>query len=367
MSLDAQVIIVGAGPAGSTAATVLAWAGRSVLLLEKRTFPRDKLCGGFLAGRTLGLLEDLHGAAALAPLLHDTRERFAILHEGRPLVERELGGRMAFCQRVELDEFLARQAVAAGAPLRESAEVVDLDTAAGAPRVTLKDGTRLSAEWILAADGAMSRLRRQLAPGEGGVQTALEISVPIERPDPPRLDFGLFPWGYAWDFPKRGCRTVGVCGPPEHTGDQKALLEAYRQRLGLEPAKVSGWPLPDRPIRRLAHGRVLFIGDAGGLCDPISGEGIYYALRSGERAALALLKEGWSTAGSPEPRVARAYTDTFAFAMRQLRFSRAFRPVFYRPGFQRRMLNALVHLPELKDIEWTDVLRVAVRVGVLGR
>ncbi|MCA9783580.1 MAG: geranylgeranyl reductase family protein [Candidatus Delongbacteria bacterium] len=367
MRANARVIVVGAGPSGATAACLLARAGIEVLLLEKRTFPRDKLCGGYLAARTIGLLEELHGSALPAGLYHDTRDAFAIHHAGEAIVQRELGGRMAFVQRRELDHFLVRQAVSAGAVLQERCEVESITAVGGAVEVRAKDGTVHRADWVIAADGALSRLRRCLAPGEGGHQTALELSIPSERTDPARLDFGLFPWGYAWDFPKRGMRMVGVCGPPQRTGEQKALLEAYRLRLGLPRAKVDGWPLPDRPIRRLARGRVLFVGDAGGLCEPISGEGIYYALRSGERAASALLADGLGQEPRPEARVAATYTHSMAFVMRQIRFSLLFRPLFHRPGFQRRMLQALVHLPELKDIEWTDVARVALRVGILGR
>ncbi len=358
-----QVIVVGAGPAGATAAFLLAQGGMDVLLLEKRTFPRDKLCGGFLADRSLGLLEQLHGDAIPSDLYHDTRDVFAIHHEGEELVHRELGGRMAFVQRIELDEFLARRAQEAGAELREGCAVAGAAQNEQQVLVELADGTVLRADWVVAADGVFSKLRKCFAPGEGGHQTALELSIPSDYDGPPRLDFGLFPFGYAWDFPKRGLRMVGVCGVPGKSGDQKQLLKEYRERLGYPEAKVQGWPLPDKPIRRLARNRVLFTGDAGGLCEPNSGEGIYYALRSGEKAARALLDHG--EVGSRK--TGTVYENSLAFVRRQLAFGRGFRPWFHKPGFQRRVLNSLVHLPELKDLEWYDVARIALKVGVLGR
>lgn len=362
MNHDAQVIVVGAGPAGSTAAFVLARAGIDTLLLEKRRFPRDKLCGGFLAGRTLGLLDELHGGSLPEDLFHHRDDRFAVYHNGELVVERELGGAMAFVQRMEFDEFLARRAMEAGARLQEDSEAVGYATDGDGVTLTLKDGSTRRAAWAVVADGAISRLRRQAAPGHRFGQTAIEIHAPVERDDPPRLDFGLFPWGYAWDFPKRGFRSVGLGGRPERTGDQKALLAAYLDRLGLPATtKVSGWPLPDRPLWTRARGRLLFTGDAAGLCEPISGEGIYYALRSGERAALALRRLHAGEIADPDPvrGTDAAYEAGIAFILRQIHASLLFRRLFYRPGAQRRMLKALAELPELKSVEWGDVWRVA--------
>lgn len=362
MNHDAQVLVVGAGPAGSSAAFVLARAGVDALLLEKRRFPRDKLCGGFLAGRTLGLLRDLHGDALPESLFHHREDRFAIYHDGALVVERDLGGEMAFVQRSEFDEALARRAVGAGARLEEGCEAVGFSSDADGVTVELKDGSRRRAAWVVAADGALSRLRRQVAPGHRFSQTAIEIHAEADRDDPPRLDFGLFHWGYAWDFPKRGLRSVGLGGRAERTGDQKALLAAYLERLGLPAAtRVSGWPLPDRPLWKRVRGRLLFTGDAAGLCEPISGEGIYYALRSGERAALAIARglAGELRDADPVRAVGEAYEAGIAFVLRQIHASLLFRPLFYRPGAQRRLLTALAELPELKDVEWGDVWKVA--------
>jgi len=360
MPRDAQVLVVGAGPAGATAACLLARAGVEVLLLDKRVFPRDKLCGGFLAARSVNLLEELHGARNCLPLFHTSEDRFQIWHGGRQLVDRHLGDRMAFVQRLEMDHFLVRQAQAAGVRLLEGAEAVELveghRPGEGGVRVRLRDGGELRSSLLVVADGAQSRLLRQLQPRlrPGGV--AMELHLPATVEEPPRLDFGLFPWGYGWRFPKRGCETVGVALWGRHTAGCRKHLKDYLALLGLPEAPAMGWSLPDRCLPRLTMGRVLFAGDAAGLCEPISGEGIYYALRSGERASQALLE-----APDGGLALARAYQRGTAHMRSQMRASRIFRPIFHARPVQERLLRAFCQLPELRQVEWTDIFRVAAR------
>lgn len=361
MRRDVEVVVAGAGPAGATVALLLARAGVETLVLEKRSFPRDKLCGGFLASRTLGLLEELHGAAWPSGLIHHGEDRFQLWHAGRLLADRRLGDRMAFVQRLEFDEFLARQARQAGAELWEQAELQNLrpTTDGRALELQLADGRELRARWLVGADGVFSRARRWVDPHWKPGISALELQIPSAEDLPPRLDFGLFPWGYGWRFPKRGVQTVGVCGATGRTGSLKAALRAYLDQLGLPTDQaLEGWPLPDRPAR-LSRGRVLLVGDAAGLCEPISGEGIYFALRSGERAARALLSARLATAHLADETLRTQYQIGTRRLRRQLLASRLFRPLFHRPGTQARLLRMFSNLPELNQVEWPDILRHA--------
>ncbi len=359
MPHEAQVIVVGAGPAGSTAACVLARAGVDVLLVEKGVFPRDKLCGGFLASRSLGLLEELHGAASCLPLYHTSDDRYQIWHGGRMLADQRLGDRMAFVQRLELDHFLARQAVEAGARLREDSAVQDLVEGQrpqdSRVRIALKGGGELVAEHLIVADGARSILADAVAAPPRPLGVAMELHLPVDEAEPPRLDFGLFPWGYGWRFPKRGCATVGVALWGHHARGCAGHLRRYLEHLNLPAAPASGWILPDRCRARLSRGRVLLAGDAAGLCEPISGEGIYFALRSGQRAALALLDS--ARTGD----LHASYRRGTARMRGQMRASRLFRPFFHAAPVQERLLRAFCELPELRQVEWSDIFRVAAR------
>ena len=286
-----DVVVVGAGPAGSTAARVAAAAGASVLLLDRARFPRYKTCGGGLIGISLE-----HVPASVLEVVeeHVTEVRFTLRGRSRS-THRRRSPFLALVQRERFDQALVDAAIAAGArfddgvtvrSVTEDADGVVLETGAGTIR----------ARFVIGADGAGGRIGRYVGVEPGGVDLALESE--IVRPSDGRswddrvfLDWGSEPGTYAWMFPKTETLTVGVIqerGRPDAT---REYLERYTRQLGLADAAVtrsSGhlaqWRLPGSPLSR---GRVLVAGDAAALLDPFTREGISFALRSGMWAGEA--------------------------------------------------------------------------------
>jgi geranylgeranyl reductase family protein len=286
-----DVIIVGAGPAGSTTAYRLARAGARVCLLDRARFPRDKPCGG---GLTLRAVREL--PFSVEPVVEDRVHTLELgLRYGRRWSRRAEEPLVLMTQRRRLDAFLAEQASAAGAEFRDGAKVTGVDSAGS---VTL-DGERLAADVVVGADGANGISARSfgLAAYEHGV--GLEGNVAYEHVSRERfgsraiVELGVVRGGYAWVFPKGDHVNVGVGGSQSEGPRLRERLQELCAAFGIDEADVRdlrGHRLPMRGgSRRPVAGRVLLVGDAAGLVDPLSGDGMYEAFVSGRLAAEAAL------------------------------------------------------------------------------
>jgi geranylgeranyl reductase family protein len=289
-----DAIVVGAGPAGSTCAYRLASAGASVLLLDRARFPRDKPCGGGVTGRAARLLP-----FSIAPVVEDTvtSVRMRLRYGGWC----ERGGSdplVLMTQRLRLDAFLVERAVAAGAELREGVKVTAAEAGLDAATVTAA-GQGLSAEALIGADGVNGVSAKAL--GLGGNQAlgvALEGNIPYDRLGEGYrgravLELGLVPGGYGWVFPKGDHANVGLGGwESEGPRLRESLGELCTAHgVGVEELEgLRGYRLPLRSPRSiLARGRAAVIGDAAGLVDPVSGDGMFEAFLSGKLAAEAVV------------------------------------------------------------------------------
>ena len=290
-----DVIVVGAGPAGSTAAHRLARAGARVLVLERERFPRDKPCGGGLTERALRQLP-----FPVDPVVEGTVDTLEARLRYGPRFERRSGARLAvMTQRRRLDAYLAEQAAAAGAELREGARV----TAVDGTTVRVGDET-FAGDVLVGADGVNGIVGRALDLGrdhQHGV--ALEGNVAYGAVDAERyagrlvLEFGVVSGGYGWVFPKGDHVNVGVGGWEGAGPTLRAELARLCVEHGIDPDSVTdlrGYRLPmRRPTAVLARGRVALVGDAAGLVEPLTGDGIYEAFLSSKlvsEAALAVLE-----------------------------------------------------------------------------
>ncbi|MEM9434603.1 MAG: geranylgeranyl reductase family protein [Pseudomonadota bacterium] len=294
-----DVIIVGSGPAGSSAAKRACDAGLSVAVLDKAKFPRDKLCGGLFTGRSQKALRSIFDRDVTDDLFLTSRH-MRFLASGKVLADIPDAPAVHLTMRREFDKMLHDRAVAAGARAFLGVVVTGFDVPASV--VTLKSGQTLRYGVLIGADGVNSFVARELYGRAFNPETigfGLEVEDPLtpERDGAVEVDFDAAQWGYGWSFPKRKTATVGVGGINFRNADMKSNMARYVDQVGADASlRYKGQYLPFGDYRkRPGRGNILLAGDAAGLVDPITGEGIALAMESGalaaEAAQTAILQE----------------------------------------------------------------------------
>lgn len=286
-----EVIIVGAGPSGTTLGYELAKNGIETLILEKEYLPRYKTCAGGITLRASNLLDfDLtpvtqhivYGGRMTSTYGTDVANRY-----DKPLIY--------MVMRDEFDDLLVSRAREAGAIVAEGQKVRSIQNTSDRVEVSTTD-TALTCEILVGADGANSLVARTLGLAERmhtNIAMEAEVLVPTEILSRwnglVQINMGTTPGGYEWVFPKRDHLSIGVIGPSDHAKSLKDCCHRMLDSLnlgGYEVVSLKGHPLPVLNKNAAVYqGRCLLVGDAAGFTNPLTGEGIYYAIKSAQLAA----------------------------------------------------------------------------------
>jgi geranylgeranyl reductase family protein len=285
-----DVAVIGAGPAGLAAASAAAAAGARTIVLERAEHPRYKTCGGGLIGASRAAAGDL----IEVPARDEIRRATFTLRGGQEYTRSHAEPLLAMVVRDEFDAALLKRAEENGAQVRQRAQVRAIDQADGHATARLADGTEVAATVIVGADGSSGVTARHVGAEFDQVDLGLELEIAVPDAIAQQwkgrvlLDWGKIPASYGWVFPKGDRLTVGVIAARGQGEATKAYLREFVGRLGLagfEAVQDSGHLTRCRsdgsPLRK---GRVIVAGDAAGLLDPWTREGISFALRSGTLA-----------------------------------------------------------------------------------
>ena len=289
-------IIVGAGPAGSSAAYHLAQKGHSVLVLDKTSFPRTKSCGGGVSPAIAQWFD-----FDFTPVVqnHVSQVKYTFKMSDPAEVELQDVTPMWMVQREQFDNFLLEQATGQGVEFKSGVEVQSAKLAGDTWQVSTSDG-QFEGQYLIAADGANSMTAKLLGFDEAQKVAAASLQIPGEVSDRRKVtaffDFGSLKNGFMWCFPKADGYSFSaayVRNPKGKADELKKQLYKYAELFDLDPnqGEYREHPLNLWQKERPLHSdRALLVGEAAGMVDPLIGEGIRPALYTGVQAAAAVDK-----------------------------------------------------------------------------
>lgn len=313
-----DVVVVGAGPAGASAALAAAQAGVSVVLIERAELPRYKLCGGGLIGLSLAALPP----GFTPPIRNEARKVTFSLDLDATTTRSATATVIPMVMRSEFDALLVDHAVAAGVALRAATTVERIQQGDDLVEVQASNGP-VRTRVLIGADGSTSRVARAIGARYRQVDLGMEVELdlpPADRPDWSErvlIDFGGTPGAYGWIFPKGDRLTLGAIAAKGDSARQRQYIADLVERHGLvgydiahEGGHLTRCRAADSP---LAVNRILLAGDAAGLLEPWTREGISFALRSGRLAGQAAAALVTTATGPAE--IGRRYADAVESTM----------------------------------------------------
>ncbi|NOR49250.1 MAG: geranylgeranyl reductase family protein [Methanosarcinaceae archaeon] len=291
-----DLIIIGGGPCGSAAGRIAGKKGLKTLLIEKEIFPRYKPCGGCLSEHAMSYLD------FEIPRSMIERDIFgARVHFKGQVVEQHKDDRIAvLITRSLLDNYLLEKAGETGIEIKTGEKVLEYQEKNDYVEV-FTDNDTYKAKFIIIAEGSQGKLKYQIRRKDQKDEYLISVVAEIESDDESidkyihnaiDLHFGLFKHGYGWIFPHENYFSVGIGGLAKHLPHpKKAMLDFLNENNFNSKYKLHGHIIPAGGMkRRITSSRVVLSGDSAGFVDSFLGEGIAYAIRSGQIAAEVISK-----------------------------------------------------------------------------
>lgn len=388
-----DLIVCGAGPAGATAAWAASRGGLNTLLLERKQLPRYKTCGGGMPVTLRNIIPEMDPGLFVESTVTHLRHTWNFRSAHMAPLNFEGSGdevNLWMVQRSVFDNALTSLAVKAGTTVRDGCAVKSIEADGDRSVViTTAEGERIAADHVVGADGATGVVARSASLRAARVHAiALEAEIPFDwsgghpalRPNVAHLEYAVRQ-GYAWVFPKENHLSIGAGMFGRRTADGKGeankevltrwitgYMRALKIPVPMDPIVYHGHPLPIwNGAERLEawNGRVLLVGDAAGLINPLFGDGISYACRSGKMAAetvLAGLAPNWSAIA------AREFASDHDAALKIAQFFYQMPQLCYALGVKHpkgthlagRLLNGTLRYDEILDrLPWRSEMKSA--------
>lgn len=328
-----DTVVIGAGPAGAACGITLLRQNMNSCVIDKAVFPRHKTCAGLVTAKTYALIGELLKEEPPEALFSDTATEVRLYERANLLTEAKLDRPVRLVSRSHFDNALADVYRTLGGTLYEGERGVKTDYENKS--VTLNNGDILRYKNLVFADGALSMSRRFTGIKNSDLAFGIEAYIPSELLpiDSVNLYFSYLSSGYVWAFPHGDTVCVGAADQYKKGESYREILDTFLRDMGVEPADVNyiGAFLPygKAADQSLLPQDVIAIGDAAGLTDPISGEGLYMALASGIQAAKA----------AQEEQIRPAYLKSIEPLLQTVKEGRKAQHTFYAPLFHRIFLS----------------------------
>lgn len=289
MTKAIDVVIIGAGPAGSICGYLLRKSGVNCVIVDYATFPREKICGGGLTPKAYELLQDL------MPELHydyQSVNHFKLMLDGEILCEVDLAKALRMVRRKDFDNRLLQQFLAVGGEILKDSFSHFEEQKDGKIEVALKSGKRMTCDYLIGADGANSQVRKQLI-GHRLVNTLWMEQYVAKGANEFIFEFSRhYKNGYYYSFPNIDWDIVGAGGAYASSGEIRSLLnqKKIREMVPVNDSVLRGAFISVDTVKS-GENHVILIGDAGGFANKLTYEGLYYSIATGKNACKAIIED----------------------------------------------------------------------------